>query len=134
MGTATNSVKGRTDVYNENNRVAPGADGPEYGRVTVTCSGADGAQKQQGYQGPLVATTTSELLRGVSLVPSHFTAKSTEERSVRPHRTEQSRRGFMSYQQAASGVTPSERERGFTWISFIALTLKAAAKTARTRC
>ena len=38
----------------------------------------------------------------------------------------------MSYQQAASGVTPSERQRCLTWISFIALTSRAAAKTART--
>lgn len=41
---------------------------------------------------------------------------------------------FMSCQQAASGVTPSERERCLTWISFIALTSPAAAKTARSYC
>lgn len=61
--------------------------GPEYGRVVVTCSGANGAHKQPGYHGPLVATTTSELLRGVSWVPSHFTARSSEKSASRsPHR------------------------------------------------
>lgn len=29
MGMVTNSVKGRTDIYNENNQVAAGADGEE---------------------------------------------------------------------------------------------------------
>lgn len=29
MAMVTNSVKGRTDIYNENNQVAPGADGEE---------------------------------------------------------------------------------------------------------
>ena len=29
MGMVTSSVKGRKDIYNENNQVAPGADGEE---------------------------------------------------------------------------------------------------------
>lgn len=34
----------------------------------------------------------------------------------------------MSYQQTASGVTPSEWERCLTWISFITLTLRQQPK------
>ncbi|CAL8360250.1 unnamed protein product [Gadus morhua 'NCC'] len=56
--------------------------GPEYGRVSVTCSGPAEQQKQPGYRGPRAATSTPEVLRALSRVPSRFTARSTEDRPV----------------------------------------------------
>ncbi|CAL8382767.1 unnamed protein product [Arctogadus glacialis] len=37
--------------------------GPEYGRVSVTCSGPAAQQKQPGYRGPRAATSTPEITR-----------------------------------------------------------------------
>lgn len=58
-------------------------------------------------------------------------------RSVWPNKTLPSRLYFMSCQQAASGVTSSEPERCFTWISVITQRLRQQPKqhvpTVRTR-